>query len=217
VPSASAIGVALLAPLALVIGASRIGLGEKPVSIAVHFSAGVALAFGALLAEDYLYGVVGPAITEYRLAIENFIFIALIEETLKISLIVQLAERLNAQSLRATIAIALVVAAGFAGAENVVYLFRYADEIPNLLLVRTTTAVPMHLATAIVSAQFIFVARQNSEKSHYYAIALLVATGIHGLYDYLIMASRGRSFAFLFVLGFAVAWAWRIVPSRTSA
>jgi hypothetical protein len=56
--------------------------------------------------------------------------------------------------------------------------------------------------------------RGDRENAYYYAIALLVATAIHGLYDYLVMASGGRSFAFLFALGFVIAWAWRIVPSR---
>jgi RsiW-degrading membrane proteinase PrsW (M82 family) len=192
-------------------------LGEKPADIAAHFIAGAALTFGALLVEGFIFGLVGPFIpTEYHLVVETFIFVALIEETMKIAQIVQLAERRNVQSLRETIAIALAVAAGFAGAENVVYLFRYADDIPNLLLIRTFTAVPLHLATAVVSAHFIFMARQDREQSYYYTIALLVATSIHGLYDYLIMESRGRSFAFLFALGFVLAWAWRIVPRRTA-
>jgi hypothetical protein len=78
------------------------------------------------------------------------------------------------------------------------------------LFLRTFTAVPLHLATAVVSAKFIFIARQDSMQSHYYAIALFVATAIHGLYDHLIMASQGRSFVFLFALGFVIAWAWRI-------
>jgi hypothetical protein len=122
-------------------------LGEKPADIAAHFSAGAALTFGALLAEGFVFGLVRPSVpAEYHLVVETFIFIALIEETMKIAQIVQLAERRNVQLLRETIAIALVVAAGFAGAENIVYLFRYADNIPNLLLIRTFTAVPLHLA-----------------------------------------------------------------------
>src|SRR5437016_2128604 len=110
-------------PLALVIGASRVGLGETPKDIAVHFSAGAALTFAALLGEGYAFSLIGPFVpSAYRLVIENFIFIALIEEMVKIGQIVQLAERRNVKSLRSIISIALVVAAGFSGAENVVYL-----------------------------------------------------------------------------------------------
>jgi hypothetical protein len=91
----------------------------------------------------------------------------------------------------------------------------HSDDIPNLLFLRTFTAVPLHLARAVVSARFIFIARHVSTQSHYYAIALFVATAIHGLYDYLIMTYRGHSFGFLFVLGFVIAWAWRIASIRS--
>jgi RsiW-degrading membrane proteinase PrsW (M82 family) len=215
VPSWQEIAIGLFAPLVLVFAASFLRLGESPKDIAIDFSVGSALAFSALLAENYAFGLLGPLVPiQHRLVVETFIFVALTEETLKIGQIVQIAERRNAQSPRETISIALVVAAGFAGAENVTYLLRYTDNIANLLLVRILTAVPLHLATAAVSAHFISIARKDGHRSHYYAIALIVATAVHGLYDFLIIASRGRSLAFLFVLGFVVAWAWRIAPRR---
>jgi hypothetical protein len=44
-----------------------------------------------------------------------------------------------------------------------------------------------------------------------------VATVIHGAYDYLIVTSRGQTFAFVFIFGFVVAWAWRLMkPSNPS-
>jgi RsiW-degrading membrane proteinase PrsW (M82 family) len=215
VPSWQEIAIGLLAPLALLCAAPVLRLAESPKDIAFDFGAGVALAFSALVAEDYAFNLIGPlAPIQYRLVIETFFFVALTEEILKIGQIVQLAEHRNARSLREIISIALVVTAGFAGAENVIYLFRYADNIEHLLLIRILTAVPMHLATAVVSAHFIFIARKDGQHSHYYVIALIVATTIHGMYDFLNLASRGRSLAFLFVLGFVVAWAWRIAPRR---
>jgi len=190
--------------------------GEKLINIALDFSVGALLTFAALLGENFAFSLFGPLIPAgYELLIKNFIFVALTEEVVKISQIVQLTTRRHLFSLQDTISVALVVAAGFAGAENVVYLFRYSQDVDNLLLLRTLTAVPLHLATAVVAAKFISIARQR-EQHQYYAVALLVATGIHGFYDYLVMASRGRSFSFVFVLGFVVAWAWRILALRKS-
>lgn len=86
------------------------------------------------------------------------------EEALKISQIVQFAERRKVETLRDTISIALVVAAGFAGAENVVFLFRYSDDIQSLLFLRTFTAVPLHLATSVVSANS-FSSRDKTQRN----------------------------------------------------
>ena len=205
------VAIALLIPLALVAVVARLWLTAPLKSVATYFAAGASLAFAGLLAEHYLAGLLQPWVPRRdRTIVAAFVLAALTEELLKIAQIVQLSERRDARTLHEIIAIALPVAAGFAGAENVVYLFRYANEIANLLLVRTFTAVPMHLAAAVVASRFIFMARQGPSSMHYYAVAVIVATAIHGLYDYLIMASRGQSSSFLFVLGFVLAWAWRI-------
>jgi RsiW-degrading membrane proteinase PrsW (M82 family) len=117
-------------------------------------------------------------------------------------------------SLRETVAIGIAVAAGFAGAENVIYLFRYSDAVSGLLIIRTLTANPLHLAVGVIASTYVFEAVKDQAKSHYLAIAVLVATVFHGLYDYLIISSRGRSYQYLFVLTFVIAWAWRLVPAR---
>ena len=204
------VAIALLIPLALVLVVARLWLTAPLKSVATYFAAGAALAFAGLLAEHYLAGLLQPWVPRRdRTIVAAFVLAALTEELLKIAQIVQLSERRDARTLHEIIAIALPVAAGFAGAENVVYLFRYANEISNLLLVRHSPPcpctsprrrrLPLHLYGA---------ARPSS--MHYYAVAVIVATAIHGLYDYLIMASRGQSSSFLFVLGFVLAWAWRI-------
>jgi RsiW-degrading membrane proteinase PrsW (M82 family) len=66
----------------------------------------------------------------------------------------------------------------------------------------------------VIAARFIYIARQGPGHAHYYAVALIVATAIHGLYDYLIISSRGQSVSFIFVLGFVLSWAWRIIKAR---
>jgi RsiW-degrading membrane proteinase PrsW (M82 family) len=216
-PAWTAIATALVSPLLLAYAALFKDLADKSYEIAMHFVAGAALAFIALLAESFVFSLSAGIIpTDYRDFIRAFVFVALVEEAVKIAQIVQLAENHDANNLRDAAAIAIAVAAGFAGAENVIYLFRYSHEITHLLIIRTLTAVPMHLATAVVTAHFLLKARRGAQYSHYIAVAVLVATCIHGLYDYLIIASRGRSVSFLFVLGFAVSWAWRIISSATA-
>jgi RsiW-degrading membrane proteinase PrsW (M82 family) len=205
-PSWTAVVVAFFGPLVLALFAKALRLSEQPWLTTKHFLTGAMLAYVFTHFEHSL-----PR--SYSLLIEAFGFIALTEEMVKIAQIAELARR-NVASLRDTIAIGIVVAAGFAGAENVMYLFRYSNEVESLLLVRTLTANPLHLATGVVAANFIHAAIKDEQRSHYLALAVIVATAIHGAYDYLVLASRGRSYTFVFVLCFVVSWAWRIIQKN---
>lgn len=216
-PSFPSLVIGFLGPIFIVSFAKFIDLAERPKDAAVHFLTGAFLAFVALVGERYVFEFFGPSLpTRYHLAAEAFLFVALTEEVVKIAQISELSRR-KAATLRETTAIGIAVAAGFAGAENVIYLFRYADHIADLLLIRTLTANPLHLAVGVIASSFVFESLRDEEKSHYLAIAVIVATLFHGLYDYLIMSSGGRSFAYLFVLAFVVAWAWRITQARQTA
>jgi len=104
-------------------------------------------------------------------------------ETIKIAQIGELTRR-KAVTLRDTIAIGIAVAAGFAGAENVVYLFRSSNDVADLLMIRTITANPLHLAVAVIASSYVFMAVTDQTKLHFLAIAVLVSTLFHGLYDY---------------------------------
>jgi RsiW-degrading membrane proteinase PrsW (M82 family) len=214
VPSWAAIGTALFGPLVLALFAKALHLSEQPGDTAKHFAAGAGLAFGALVVQGYVFTHFDSSIPgRYRLMVEAFAFIALTEEVVKIAQITEAARR-KATSLRDTIAIGIVISAGFAGAENVIYLFRYAHDVESLLLLRTLTANPMHLATGVVASYFIHSAIEDEQRLHHLAVAMLIATAVHGAYDYLLLSSRGRSYAFVFVLCFVVAWAWRIIGSH---
>ena len=216
-PSWPSLAIGFLGPLAIVTFARFIDLAERPLDTAVHFVTGAFLAFVALIAERYAFGWFGPSIPpQWHVAAEAFLFAALIEEVVKVAQIAELSRR-KAASLRQTVAIGLAVAAGFAGAENVIYLFRYSDHIGGLLMIRTLTANPLHLAVAVIASYYVFESLHDEAKSHYLAIAVLVATFFHGLYDYLIMESRGTSMRFVFVLAFVVAWAWRLAPKIRQA
>ena len=213
-PGWLAITIAFLSPLLLAYAARFLDLAEKLRAIVIHFIAGAALAFVALLAEGFAHSIFATSIpADYGIIVRAFVFVALVEEVLKIAQIAQLAESHRADTLKEMASIAIAVAAGFAGAENVIYLFRYSSDVVNLLGIRVLTAVPLHLATAVITAHFLIKTRKGDDNLHFLAIAVIVATSIHGLYDYLIIESRGHSFSYLFVLGFAISWAWRIVSA----
>ncbi|MCX7313734.1 MAG: PrsW family glutamic-type intramembrane protease [Alphaproteobacteria bacterium] len=213
-PSWPALAIGFLGPIFIASLAKFIDLAERPKDAAVHFLTGAFLAFVALLAEHYVFAFFGPSIPmQYHLAAEAFLFVALTEEVVKIAQISELARR-KAASLRETVAIGITVAAGFAGAENIIYLCRYSEAVADLLLIRTLTANPLHLAVGVIASSYVFEALRDEAKSHYLAVAVLAATMCHGLYDYLIMSSGGRSYRFIFVLAFVVAWAWRLAPTK---
>ena len=215
-PSWPALAIGFLGPLVLVAFAKFVDLAEHPKDTLFHFITGALLAFVALIAEHYVFEIFGSSIpAQYRLAAQAFVFVALTEEVVKTAQIAELAGR-KAATLRDTIAIGVAVAAGFAGAENVIYLFRYSDAVADLLVIRTLTANPLHLAVGAIASSYIFVAVTDQAKSHFLAIAVLVATFFHGLYDYLIMSSGGRSYKYIFVLAFVISWAWRIARQNNS-
>lgn len=96
---------------------------------------------------------------------------------------------------------AVLIAMGFASVENVVYADRLGLRI---LLVRTLTAVPAHLAFAIV--QGYYVGKAQSEVSHRFRLllqGLMLATLLHGLYDLLVLQGWSR---WLVVLGVAALY-----------
>ncbi len=209
-PPALSLAIGFLGPASIFLFGKFIGLAESPRNTLLHFLTGAILAFVALIVEQYVFQLFGPLIAfQWRRLVEAFIFVALVEEVVKIAQISELSRRHSA-TRQQTIAIGLAVAAGFAGAENVVYLFRYSNDVAQLLLIRTLTANPMHLAVGVIASNFIFEGLQDEEKSYYLALAIIVATFFHGLYDFSIINSAGHSSSSIYILVFVVLWAYRI-------
>ncbi len=90
----------------------------------------------------------------------------------------------------------VLVAMGFATAENILYINRFGAEP---LLLRTFTAVPAHLVFGIVTGYYTGLAKFSPPKTtNLLAFGFILAVIIHGTYDLLILQ---RSSDWLVVLG----------------
>jgi len=90
---------------------------------------------------------------------------------------------------------AVLIAMGFATLENLLYADRFG--LPTVVL-RTFTAVPAHLAFAIVQGYYFGLARFNPKgRARLLAKGFFLAVALHGAYDVLILQ---HWFDWLFVL-----------------
>lgn len=79
----------------------------------------------------------------------------------------------------------VVAAMGFAAVENIFYAYEYG--LQNIMI-RALTAVPAHAAFGCISGYYFGLAKFNdSKKWNYILRGLLIATGLHGLYDFFII------------------------------
>ena len=108
---------------------------------------------------------------------------------------------------------AVCISMGFACLENL----RYVLGESNIWLGRTCTAVPAHACFAIVMGYFFTRAKfEPVQKRKFLLLALLAATAIHGIYDFLLLGVDGRGFykghplelIFLFAAFNIVLWVW---------
>ncbi|MCS7037344.1 MAG: PrsW family glutamic-type intramembrane protease [Saprospiraceae bacterium] len=90
---------------------------------------------------------------------------------------------------------AVLIAMGFASVENIAYADRFGWPI---LLTRTLTAVPAHLAFAIVQGYYAGKAQaQPGRQRHWLFLGLLLAALVHGLYDLLVIQGWSQWLVFL--------------------
>ena len=83
---------------------------------------------------------------------------------------------------------AVTVSLGFAGIENIVYVFQYGFETG---IIRMFTAVPAHATFGVLMGYFLGKAKFTHRQGLYYSvIALLTATLFHGSYDYFLFIAE---------------------------
>ncbi len=104
---------------------------------------------------------------------------------------------------------AVLIAMGFASVENIVYADRFGLQV---LLTRTFTAVPAHLAFAIVQGHYVGLAQAAPHRQRGLLIqGLLWATLVHGLYDLLILQGWSQ---WLVLMGIAALYPYLYFLSR---
>jgi RsiW-degrading membrane proteinase PrsW (M82 family) len=82
---------------------------------------------------------------------------------------------------------AVYIALGFAGIENIIYVFTGGYAVG---LVRALTAVPAHALFGIVMGYYFAMAKYNPmHRKTYLILALFLPFAFHGLYDFLLMGN----------------------------
>jgi len=184
-------------PLVYVLALQKLFYTGAENRVGMPYLRGAATAFVALLLEMVLWGHLGSLVPQERQTlVEAFLFIALPEELVKLALIYSLVAENGEGPFRRLGIRAAAVGAGFAAAENLMYLTRYGETV---VISRLFTATPFHLFVAVVAAKVMWAAYRQ-RRSELLGGALIVATLLHGLYDYLIITDDAGNRPYLFAL-----------------
>lgn len=115
---------------------------------------------------------------------------------------------------------AVCIGMGFAGLENILYVFGDEDWI-YISISRALLSVPMHYFFAIIMGTFFSLGWFDKRNQKvYFTAALLLPIVVHGLYDFLCFSlgvSESFSFFFLLVFIFGFRWARKYVKSLTAS
>ncbi len=85
---------------------------------------------------------------------------------------------------------AVFISLGFAGLENVLYVYRFGTETG---WVRAFTAVPLHAIAGIIMGYYFGLARFYPEsRQRYLRLSLFVPILMHGMYDFILMSQHPR-------------------------
>jgi protease PrsW len=134
----------------------------------------------------------------------SFFVVALAEEGIKLALIATIIVRIaNDRQTFQGFHAATAAALGFAALENVLYI----DNTVATLLLRGSTALPIHVSTAIIMTSIIMLYRRSGSR---YLTALIIGVIIHGMYDAFLGFHAPISFLALGIVAISLAIALRI-------
>jgi RsiW-degrading membrane proteinase PrsW (M82 family) len=92
----------------------------------------------------------------------------------------------------------VMISMGFASFENVLYVFgqETSEQAYNVAYLRMLTAVPAHASFAVIMGYFVGKAKfLPNNRSLYMISGLLLATLVHGLYDFFLMQRMDETLA----------------------
>jgi RsiW-degrading membrane proteinase PrsW (M82 family) len=150
--------------------------------------AGVIIVLPAVIIEKILISFSGDIPGLKNAAYNAFLVAGLTEEALKyLVLCILFWNSSNFNEKFDGIIYAVYIALGFAGIENIFYVFTGGYEVG---IVRAITAVPAHSLFGIMMGYYFGLARFNaSHRTLYLCLAFLLPFALHGLYDFLAMGN----------------------------
>lgn len=126
----------------------------------------------------------------------------------------------------ATMFYAMTISTGFAILENILYGYNYGEDV---LFIRSLTALVMHMGLGIIMGYFIAMGRQDTKvedktvlevffkikpkwrKITYNFFGILAAVGVHGLYDWNLMAQHDNKTLFsVLIIGLTLTLSWNL-------
>lgn len=85
----------------------------------------------------------------------------------------------------------VMISMGFATLENILYVYMRGNGSYEMALLRMVTAVPAHATFAIVMGYYVGIAKFKRSLGLFYSLAgLLLATAMHGSYDFFLMQNN---------------------------
>lgn len=128
---------------------------------------------------DYDVGTFGGAI------LSSFVSAAIPEESLKFAALYFIAKRCrHFDEMFDGIVYAVCIGMGFAGIENIFYLFAAEENWFFIGISRALMSVPMHYFFAVIMGAFFSQGWFDGKKrTSYLAAALLIPIAVHGIYD----------------------------------
>lgn len=109
---------------------------------------------------------------------------------------------------------AVMISMGFASFENVLYMVRYGNDV---IYLRALTAVPAHATFAIGMGYYVGLAKFSKFKNAYLVLGLLVATLMHGTYDFFLFLDRTPYLAFGAMASLILGIIWSLKAIRKHA
>jgi len=199
------------APFFMVMALGCLFTIAQPPKRLMLFCAGACTGVVSLIGENYAH-ILFKSIFSYQATplIQAFLLVALIEELAKLGLINgQIVEGrfVNFQDFAI---LAAWVGAGFAGAENLLYIIGYG---PTVVFSRILTAAPFHIFNSIIASRFLWSAVVK-KKPVDAKIGLIIAVFFHGLYDYLILIDSNGVGKFWFALAMTASIALGLMGGK---
>ncbi len=210
-----AILVGIIAPAALILGLRLLFRVPADRLALPMIAGGIASALLAILPEVALMGRAVAVATRYwddmRAAeIAEAAVTATIEEMLKVGVVYWLLARSTDLTWRRFAILAAWTGAGFAGIENLIYIFSQGGDV---MIVRSFTASPMHVLNAIIAARLLWLGAQEKARDMTIA-AFCLSIFLHASYNYLIRLSEIVGWMFLIALATIAVFACAALACR---